>query len=294
MTRARGQSVVAAAALACGALVGLCGCDGTRGVLLIRGDSGATPAATAGAPGVQPSENPYVPAEGARWLAQLDGAVDIEQPAEFFYLDAEQQDAEDLEELHRQGRHYLCYLSVGSFEEFRPDADTFPPATIGKPLADFPRERWIDVRDASVRAIMARRIERLAALGCDGVPPASLSVHAADTGFDLTLEDALDYARWIAERVHAAGMSVGLSAPESMTAELWPSFDFGLGIGCVAATGCSELEVLRTAQKPVLYVELGDAETAEELCKSAKILGFEALVTDAGFGGQCIDCRDIL
>ena len=47
---------------------------------------------------------------------------------------------------------------------------------------------------------MARRVTALAELGCDGIPPSSLSVHAADTGFELTLNDALDYARWLAER----------------------------------------------------------------------------------------------
>lgn len=274
----------------------LTACEGTQGVILVLHDAaaGADSGAGAGNSAVDPAEEPYVPAEEARWLARLDGAVNIDDDADFFYLDAEQQRPGDLAELHRQGRHYLCYLSAGSFEDFRADADRFPASAIGNPVAAFPGERWLDVRDPTVRQLMAARIERLAALGCDGVPPSSLAVHAADTGFDLTLEDALDYSRWVADRLHAAGMSAGLIGPTSLTAELWRVFDFGLAIGCVGGTRCGEYEVFRQAQRPVLYVEVGATEDAPELCSAAKSLGFDALVTDTGFSGACVVCRDIL
>ena len=101
-------------------------------------------------------------------------------------------------------------------------------------------------------------------------------------------------ARWLAERIHGAGMSAGLSAPSEMTAELWPTFDFGLGIGCIASTGCSEYAPFDQAKKTVLHIELGDAKAAVQLCKSAQALGFDALISDPGFTGQCTQCRDIL
>jgi hypothetical protein len=44
----------------------------------------------------------------------------------------------------------------------------------------------------------------------------------------------------------------------------------------------------------VLYVVLGDAQSALTQCKSAQMLGFEALVSDAGFSGNCFPCSDIL
>jgi Glycoside-hydrolase family GH114 len=271
-------------------------CDGTDGVLVtLQGSAaGEDGSGEAGRPPVEPADEPYVPAESARWLARLDGPVDIGQDAEFFYLDAELQAPGDLAELRRQGRHYLCYLSAGSFEAFRGDAAQFPESAIGNPLAAFPGERWLDVRDATVRQLMAARIERLAELGCAGVPPSALPVHTADTGFALTLEDALEYSRWVAERLHASGMSAGLVGPASLTSPLWASFDFGLAIGCVADTQCAEYEVLRQGGRPVFFVELGAPADAERLCKSAQALGFYPLITDAGFSGECTSCRDIL
>lgn len=263
-------------------------CEGTEGTLVVRHEA---PAGAAGAPEI--AEKPYVPANGVRWFAQLDGAVDIQQPAALFYFDADQQAPEDLVSLHDQGRHYLCYLSAGSLEAFRPDADDFPSQAVGNPLASFPEERWLDVRDPQVRELMAERVLALAAQGCDGVAPSSLAVHAADTGFALTPNDALDYARWLAERIHAAGMSAGLSGPAELTSELWPTFDFGLAIGCMSRSECTEYGPLEQAGKTVLHLELGDEKAAPELCNTAKALGFDALISDPDFTGRCITCSDI-
>ena len=270
-----------------GAALALFACQGTEGTLLVRADG-------AGGDGPDPTPNVWVPAEAARWLARLDGAVNIEEAADFFYLDPEQQPAEDLTSLHEQGRRYLCYLSAGTVESFRDDADSFPDHAVGNVVSAFPNERWLDLRDPEVRALMAKRIVALAGAGCDGVAPASLTGYETDSGFDLTLRDTLDYAQFIADAAHAAGMSVGLTGPSALTLELWKSFDFGLAIGCVASSMCREYAALTAAKKPVLHVELGDEASALQLCKSAQALGFEAIVSDAGFTGRCVVCRDIL
>lgn len=271
-------------------------CSGTEGTLLVLHDlpegGSSSNDAEGGGPAAVPG--PYVPAGNAGWFAQLDGAADLTQNVDLFYLDPDQNEPGDLTTLHAQGKHVLCYLSGGSLEAFRSDAGDFPESVLGNTLASYPNERWLDVRSDAVRTLMARRVAALAALGCDGIPPSSLAVHAADTGFELTLNDALDYARFLAERIHAAGMSAGLTGSVALTQELWPTFDFGLAIGCLAGSGCSEYTPFVRAKKPVLYVALGDRQSALEQCKSAQMLGFEALVSDPAFTGHCFSCRDIL
>lgn len=266
--------------------VALSACDGAEGTLLVRGDGAAGAGSEPG--GV------YVPAESARWLAKLDGPVDTAQNADFFYLDPEQQEPGLLAALHEEGRHYVCYLSAGTVESFRDDADLFPARAIGNVMPGFPNERWLDVRDAEVQSLMARRIQRLAEAGCDGVVPASLTGYASDSGFSLSLADTLGYARFLAEELHRAGLSAGLTGPGEMTEELWPRFDFGLAIACVRGSQCAEYAVFGATRKPVLYVELGDEAAAPELCNSAEALGFQAIVSDPGFTGRCVVCRDIL
>jgi hypothetical protein len=266
--------------------VALCACEGTEGTLVVRhpGAAGA---------GAEPGDV-YLPEAGARWLAQLDGAVDTAQMADFFYLDPEQQPPGGLASLHEQGRHYLCYLSAGTVENFRDDAELFPERAVGNVMQGFPNERWLDVRDAEVQRLMALRIQRLAQAGCDGVVPASLTGYAAESGFDLSVADTLRYARFLAEQLHAAGLSAGLTGPAELTAELWSSFDFGLAISCVRGSQCAEFGVFATAKKPVLYLEVGAEGEALELCNSADALGFQAIISDPGFTGRCVVCRDIL
>jgi hypothetical protein len=274
-------------------------CQGTEGTLVVlRGDGGtggvSGAAGAAGTGGTMSmAEKPYVPPADVSWDARLDDAVDIGEPVDLFYLDAELQPENDLAALQADGRHYLCYLSAGTFEDFRDDADQFPQSVLGND-APFRGERWLDVRAPEVRAIMAKRVELLAAKGCDGVPPSSLAVDTADTGFPLTQGDVLDYARWLAERIHGAGMSAGLSARAELTAELWPSFDFALAIDCMAQSQCSEYAVFQTARKPVLHVEFGDESSAPNVCSAAEQLGFVPLVTTQSFSGQSVRCQDIL
>src|SRR5690349_14163720 len=105
------------ALLACG-LLGA-SCSGTEGTLLVRHDAGsagapstAGAASSAGSAGSSNLEIPYVPPADASWQVRLDGAIDIGLDADFFYLDPEQQQPGDLEQIHAQGRHYLCYLSA--------------------------------------------------------------------------------------------------------------------------------------------------------------------------------------
>jgi hypothetical protein len=280
------------------------GCQGTDGTILVRhpaaGGAPATvepvaghageAASAAGSGGTGPV---YVPAADSSWQAQLSGSIDPELAVELFYLDADFTEPAALEALRARGAHYVCYLSAGSFEPWREDAGEFPARVLGLALPDYPREQWLDVRDETVRALMLRRVEALARKGCEGIVPASLAVHTADTGFDLTLDDALEYAGWLASRIHLAGMSASLGAPLQMTTALAGDFDWGLAVDCLDPSGCAAFQPFAEQEKPVLHVEFGDAATAPALCEAARALGFDALIKRESFDGFRIACADI-
>lgn len=46
--------------------------------------------------------------------------------------------------------------SAGTYESWRPDASSFLPTDLGNALADWPGERWLNIRSANVRAIMTK------------------------------------------------------------------------------------------------------------------------------------------
>ena len=55
--------------------------------------------------------------------------------------------AADVASIHNPGMKVVCYLSVGTYENWRADAGQFPAAILGDSLDGWPGERWLDVRD---------------------------------------------------------------------------------------------------------------------------------------------------
>src|SRR3954452_2501987 len=110
------------------------------------------------------------PAPLSAWQIQLTGTLDATVDVRSYIVDVGTP-ASAIRGLHDAGRIVLCYFSAGTMEPFRGDASRFPASALGAPLTDYPDERWIDVRDATVRAIMQDRIIAAAGAGCDGIDP---------------------------------------------------------------------------------------------------------------------------
>ena len=140
----------------------------------------------------------------ASWQIQLSGNLDTTVDVRVYIADAGTPTSV-IADLHAAGRIVICYFSAGTQEPFRGDAARFPAASLGEPVASYPDERWIDVRDPTVRAIMQDRITAAAAAGCDGIEASGLAAFAATTGFDFTRADQVGYARSLAAAVHRAG-----------------------------------------------------------------------------------------
>ncbi len=267
-------------------------CDGVSGPLLLIGQGGA---GTGGAPivasaGSAGNSQAFSPLPGTSWQAQLSGTIDTELDVELFYLDADVAGKPALTDLLVRGRHVVCYLSAGTFEPWRNDADQFPAGVLGDELDQYPDERWLDVRDSVVRGLMQERIARLRAAGCEGVVPASLNGHEQDRKFGLTAADAVEYAVWLGQELHAQGMSAGLSVPGDLLPALAGAFDWGLAVGCLSTSGCAGYVPVRQRDRAVLLVEFGDEGDLAEVCAGASARGFDALVKRPNFDAFRLEC----
>src|SRR5262249_29485334 len=71
--------------------------------------------------------------------------------------------------IHRQGGHALCYVSAGTWENWRPDAAAFPGSVKGRKNG-WPGEVWLNIRQRSILLpIMAARVQKCRDAGFDGV-----------------------------------------------------------------------------------------------------------------------------
>jgi hypothetical protein len=221
------------------------------------------------------------PAPGTSWQWQLTGVIDTSFDVAMYDVDLFNTLATTIEAMHTDGRIVICYFSAGTYENWRPDADDFPPEALGKPLPDWPGERWVDIRRDDVRAVMQARLDRAVNKSCDGVEPDNVDGYANDNGLGLTAADQLDYNRFLADEAHARGLSVGLKNDLDQAGALLARFDWALNEECVTYDECDRLMPFIAAGKAVFHVEYVDdwadaPAKADEVCAAAP--AFDTLI----------------
>jgi hypothetical protein len=257
------------------------GCNGTHGTLVTL-PAQSTPDAAAG-DAAPPS------AQLLDWQIQLSDTLDTSFDVPWYELDRDT-DPSLIATLRAAGRAVACYVSVGSDEPWRSDTGSFPAAAVGKPLPDYSTERWLDVRDPTVRSVNAARLVRAHQNGCDGVELSNLSAHTADSGFPLSQADELDYARFLAGVAHQNGLSAGLSGSDDLVAGLSADFDWGLTAECLAYQSCAAWSPFVLASKPVFMIEYGSTADAPVLCPQAAALGFSLVIKRSALDAFRVGC----
>ncbi len=233
-------------------------------------------AVTTGAIG---STSPAMPVT-ATWQWQLQGELNTSYDVDVYDIDLFDTPTELIASLHADGRTVICYFSAGSRENYRPDADDFAPSAIGNELDGWDNENWLDVRDASVRAVIEARLDLAAEKGCDGVEPDNVDGYMNDSGFDYTAADQLDFNRFLAEAAHARGLLVGLKNALDQVPALVGSFDFAVNEQCFEYDECDALQPFLEAGKPVFNAEYAESlrDDHVELCAAARQRGMHTLI----------------
>lgn len=194
------------------------------------------------------------PPQRLTWYWQLTGTPKVE-PVDATDIDGFDNSAHTVASFHARGQHVICYIDVGTAENWRPDHSRFPARVLGKPNG-WPGERWLDIRQLSIlEPIMTARFEMCRRKGLDAVEPDNMDGYENDTGFPLTAGDQLTYDRWIAHEVHSLGMAVFQKNDPDQAATLEADFDGVLDEQCNQYAECSSYRPYLRAGKPVLNAE---------------------------------------
>jgi hypothetical protein len=237
----------------------------------------------------------WQPSPGTSWQIQLDGALDTSFDVAVYDVDLFDVPAATIAELHADGRKVICYFSAGSWEDWRPDAEASPDEAIGKPVADWPGEWWLDVRDDRVRALLLARLELAAEKGCDGVDPDWLHAYEFGepvAGFPLTADEQIAFNTWLADAAHARGLAIGLKNDIYQVEALVNHFDWELNEECFQYDECDLLVPFIEAGKPVFQIEYGPPSLAAEVCPRALALGFDTLIKNLELDSPQTACSD--
>jgi Tol biopolymer transport system component len=224
------------------------------------------------------------PSVNTTWQWQL-GNLPIDQSfaVDMYDIDMFDNDASTVAALRAQGRMVICYISVGSWEDWRPDAADFPSSVLGNDYQGWPGEKWLDVRQIDLLApIMRTRFDQCQAKGFDGIEPDNIDGYTNNTGFPLSYQDQLNYNIWLVNEAHARGLSIGLKNDDEQASDLLPYFDWAMTEDCFADDWCSEMMPFTSSGKAVFAAEYTDMMTENKfldiVCPQAQALQFSAIL----------------
>ena len=246
------------------------------------------------------SPNPAI--QPPKWDWQLAVPIKVNPDTSIKIYDIEMFENEKnsaVETLHSKGYKVICYVDVGSWENWRDDKSDFPASILGASYSGFPDERWLDIRDVfkangKLATILTKRFDRAKAMGCDAIEPDNMdgydkTAHES-SGFPLTAQDQKDFNLWVADQVHFRGMRVGLKNDinQAQDPSFIESFDFVVSEQCFQYNECSYFAGFLKANKPVFEAEYGLA--LQKFCPKAKTSRISAIKKRNSLNATRSDC----
>jgi hypothetical protein len=197
----------------------------------------------------------WTPPAKLTWYWQLQGTVKLGEPVAAYDIDGFENGAATVAQLHAEGRKVICYIDVGTAENFRPDYHEFPASVLGR-TNGWPGEKWLDIRALEViEPIMSARFQMCAEKGFDAVEPDNIEAFSNNSGFPITAQQQITFNEWVAQEVHSLGMAVLQKNDGEQTPTLAPYFDGALSEQCNQYRECADFDPYLEAGKPVLNAE---------------------------------------
>lgn len=212
----------------------------------------------------------------APWQFQLQGRIDASIEAPVYEVDGFDVSKATVKKLHKRGRKVICYIDVGSWENYRSDARRFPKSVLGRRYEGYPNERWLDIRRfRKFAGPIKSRIRMCARKGFDALEPDNVNGWENRTGFPITARHQLRFNRWIARIGHRNGLAVGLKNDGRQARKLVRNFDFAVVEQCFQYRECGQYLPFVRRGKAVFAVEYEIAPSS--FCARATKLRFSAI-----------------
>jgi hypothetical protein len=192
----------------------------------------------------------WTPPQHLTWYWQLQGTVKI-QPVMTTDFDGFDHSADTVQ---RFGQKAICYIDVGTWENWRPDASQFPGSVKGRSNG-WPGEKWLDIRSPLIRPLLHSRFAMCRQKGFDAVEPDNMDGYTNRTGFPLKASDQLAFNEWVASDVHSLDLAVFQKNDTDQASTLQPYFDGIIDEQCNQYSECNTLQPYLSAGKPALNAE---------------------------------------
>jgi hypothetical protein len=232
----------------------------------------------------------WQPPLNTSWQWQLTGTINQSVNVQMFDIDMFDNSASVVASLHAKGSKVICYISAGTREKWRPDANKFPAIVLGKKVAGWVGERWLDIRRIDILGpIMTARMDLCRSKGFDGLEPDNIDGYENPTGFPLTYQDQINYNTFLANEAHSRGLSIGLKNDVDQVTDLLPYFDWALDEQCFQYKECGKLVPFINAGKAVFEVEY--RLKTSQFCPQANAMNFNSMKKHLSLNAWRDPCR---
>lgn len=251
-----------------------------------------TPSA-AGLPAAAAHASRWIPTPGTTYQIQYDGNYDSSVPADVYDIDGEDASQSFIDKLHGMGRKVVCYISVGTWENWRKDAGKFPKSVIGKPDGGWKGERWLDVRQTQIlEPIMTARLRMCKAKHFDGVDPDNMDGFENRTGFKISYNQQLAYNSWVAKEAHALGLTADEKGDNDQVQDMAKYFDFAVTEECWKQGWCNEFSIYTARNALVIDVEynVAPATFTSKACADTAKYGENAMLKHLNLNAWIVTC----
>ncbi len=258
-----------------------------------------------------PKTSIFVPTQNSTFdwnLQDIDETTPFADDIQIVDVDAFTTSKETVVALHKKGKKVIAYLSVGSWEVYRPDKDSFPEEILGKKYPGWEDERLLNIKRLDLLApIMIARFDMIKEKGFDGIEPDNMDVYTWDsetnyTGFALTLQDGKRYVDWLIEEAHKRGLSIGQKNSQELSEEYANKFDWALSENAFILADEEGMKAYANLGKAVFAVEYDDNHedtnktpyTKEsfitEVCPKATTLHYSAILKHRKLDSYIVRC----
>lgn len=244
--------------------------------------TGATATTTTAASATTTMSAPSPWGTGISWAWLLQGGPVPNLDVDVIDVDLFDTPASEVARTEARGVRTVCYLSAGTWEDYRPDAGDYPEEILGNNWDEWD-ERFVDIRRLDLLGpILEARLDLCAAKGFSAVEPDNIDTYWEDTGFDLTASDALAFAQWFARQAHARGLVVAQKNAPELAGRLVGFFDFAITEDCFDDGWCADMGPYDRAGKAILDAEYTDrmGSLGSTLCSQADELGVSVLLAN--------------
>lgn len=220
------------------------------------------------------------------------GTWDIQFAAPFVdrdvaVIDLDWQDTARIAAAKARGQTVLCYVSVGTAEDWRPDFAAFPKAVLGPEWQDWPGEYFLDIRKTDVLLpIMQARFQACKDAGADAIDPDNQDQQWAGA-FPVTEADTVAYMRALSAMAQGMGLGIGQKNNPDAVDDLAGTLDFIVTEGCFSDGWCAEVLPYAKAGKPVYAIEYTDtAVDFAAACDWGRDRGVSFILKDRDLNGK--------